>query len=181
VTIGHRADGWWEAATVLVTCVVASVAGCVGSGPTPGEATRAPLNVLVLVIDDARRDALGAAGNPVVHTPRLDALAADGVRLDQAFVTTSICMVSRASIFTGQYMSRYGITLFGTTIDEAAWTSTYPSRPSVMQGRDLAALYLGADPEPWRNEFFYERPTITSRDRIPSSMAVVRRDWKYVY
>ena len=57
-----------------------------------------PLNVLVLVIDDARWDTVGAAGNPIVQTPRLDRLAAE----------------------------------------------------------------------------------ITSRDRIPTSHAVVRRDWKYV-
>jgi arylsulfatase A-like enzyme len=80
----------------------------------------------MLLIDDARWDSVGVAGNPVVQTPRLDQLAAEGVRFENAFVTTSICMVSRASIFTGQYMSRHGITTFGTAIDEPAWASTYP-------------------------------------------------------
>jgi arylsulfatase A-like enzyme len=51
--------------------------------------------------------------------------------------------------------------------------------PDVMQGRDLAALYGNRPPDEWREEFFYEHPTITSRDRIPASMAVVGRDWKY--
>ncbi len=85
------------------------------------------MNVLLLVIDDTRWDAIGAAGNPVVKTPRLDRLAAEGVRFRQAFVTTSICMVSRASIFTGQYMSRHGITEFGVPITPPAWTATYPA------------------------------------------------------
>lgn len=85
-----------------------------------------PLNVLVLVIDDARWDTVGAAGNDVVQTPRLDRLAAEGVRFDRAYVTTSICMVSRASIFTGQYMSRHAVTAFGTPVTPAAWASTYP-------------------------------------------------------
>jgi hypothetical protein len=52
--------------------------------------------------------------------------------------------------------------------------------PEVMQGRDLAPLYLSRTPPPWRDEFFYEHPTITSRDRIPSSQGVIRQDWKYV-
>ena len=39
----------------------------------------------------------------------------------------------------------------------------------------------GRTPPAWRDEFFYEHPTITSRDRIPSSQGVIRRDWKYVY
>jgi arylsulfatase A-like enzyme len=49
-----------------------------------------------------------------------------------------------------------------------------------MQGLDLGPLYLSTAPPPWRDEFFYEHPTITSRDRIPSSQGVIRRDWKYV-
>jgi arylsulfatase A-like enzyme len=53
--------------------------------------------------------------------------------------------------------------------------------PDVMQGRDLAPLYLSDRPIAWRDEFFYEHPTITSRDRIPASQGVIRRDWKYVY
>jgi arylsulfatase len=52
--------------------------------------------------------------------------------------------------------------------------------PEAMQGLDLSPLYLRERPPAWRDEFFYEHPTITSRDRIPSSHAVVRRDWKYV-
>jgi arylsulfatase A-like enzyme len=52
-----------------------------------------------------------------------------------------------------------------------------------MQGQDLGPLYLADRPSAatpaWRDEFFYEHPTITSRDRIPSSHGVIRRDWKY--
>ena len=43
-------------------------------------------------------------------------------------------------------------------------------------GLDLSPLYVGDKRAAWRDEFFYEHPTITSRDRIPSSRAVVRRD-----
>ena len=50
-----------------------------------------------------------------------------------------------------------------------------------MQGRDVSALYLGPGLPDWREEFFYEHPTITSRDRIPTSWAVVRKDVKYIY
>ena len=51
--------------------------------------------------------------------------------------------------------------------------------PPAMQGRDLARLPGRRGPR-WREEFFYEHPTVTSRDRIPSSQGVIRRDWKYV-
>jgi arylsulfatase A-like enzyme len=50
-----------------------------------------------------------------------------------------------------------------------------------MQGKDFAPLYLSADPPKWRDEFYYEHPIVTNRDRIPSSEAVVRKDVKYIY
>jgi len=53
--------------------------------------------------------------------------------------------------------------------------------PDVIQGADLAQLYLSENPPEWRDEFFYEHPTITYKSRIPSSEAVVRLDMKYVY
>ena len=83
-------------------------------------------NVVVLVIDDTRWDSIGVAGNRIVRTPRLDRLAADGIRFSQARVTTSICMVSRATLLTGQYMSRHGIDQFGKPLTPEAFASTYP-------------------------------------------------------
>jgi arylsulfatase A-like enzyme len=70
-------------------------------------------NVLVLVTDDQRWDSLGCCGDQRLQTPSLDALASEGVRFANAFVTTSICAASRASILTGLYESRHGFT-FGT-------------------------------------------------------------------
>jgi arylsulfatase A-like enzyme len=83
------------------------------------------LNVVVMVADDQRWDSLGAAGNPVIRTPHLDQLARSGIHFRQAFVTTSICMTSRASILTGQYMSRHGIDQFGKPLSSEQWSNTY--------------------------------------------------------
>jgi len=83
-----------------------------------------PLNVVLLYADDWRFDTLGCAGNPVVKTPNLDRLAGEGFRFTQNCVTTSICGVSRASLFTGQWMSRHGnpaMKAFNTP-----WAQTYP-------------------------------------------------------
>lgn len=85
-----------------------------------------PMNVVLLIIDDVRWDSLGTAGNSVVRTPRLDQLAREGVRFHQARVSTSICMVSRATLLTGQYMSRHGITAFGRALAPEAFAETYP-------------------------------------------------------
>ena len=83
-----------------------------------------PLNILVLHADDWRHNTLGCAGNPVVKTPQLDRLAAEGTRFTRACVTTSICGVSRASLFTGQWMSRHGNKAFAAF--NTPWAETYP-------------------------------------------------------
>ena len=53
-------------------------------------------NVLFFLIDDQRNDTLGCAGHPIVKTPNVDRLAEEGVRFENAFVTTAICAASRA-------------------------------------------------------------------------------------
>lgn len=103
----------------LVVCVAALV--IMGTGSSNAST---PLNILVLYADDWRHDTLGVAGNPVVKTPHLDALAQEGFRFTENCVTTSICGVSRANLFTGQYMSRHGCRGFSEF--DTPWEETYP-------------------------------------------------------
>lgn len=84
-------------------------------------------NIIFLLTDDHRWDALGAMGNRIIQTPNLDALAKRGILFRNAHVTTAICMVSRASLLSGQYMSRHGINDFGTDFKPAALENTYPA------------------------------------------------------
>jgi arylsulfatase A-like enzyme len=53
--------------------------------------------------DQLRADALGCAGNPIIQTPNLDALAAGGVRFSNAYAQCPVCMASRGAIHTGRY------------------------------------------------------------------------------
>ncbi len=89
-------------------------------------AARRQPNIIFLLTDDHRADAMGCAGNPIIQTPNMDVLAAIGIRFTNAFVTTSICASSRASIFTGQWTRRHGIIDFGTHFSEEALAQTYP-------------------------------------------------------
>ncbi|MBL8896696.1 MAG: sulfatase [Planctomycetes bacterium] len=81
-------------------------------------------NVVVLLADDWRHDVLGCAGHPVIRTPHLDRLAREGTRFTRHAVTTSICGVSRACLFTGQWMSRHGCRGFDAFA--TPWEQTYP-------------------------------------------------------
>ena len=104
-----------------------------------------PLNVVVLYADDWRHDTLGCAGNPVVKTPNLDALAKQGVRFTQNCVTTSICGVSRATLLTGQWMSRHGNKAFD--MFKTPWAETYPG---LLRGSGYWVGHIGK----WHNGKF---------------------------
>ena len=89
--------------------------------------TERPPNILFLLTDDQRADALGCAGNPIIQTPNVDRLAEQGVLFENSFVTTSICAVSRASFFTGQYARTHGIHGFGTSLTAEQHAASYPA------------------------------------------------------
>lgn len=95
------------------------------SATTLAQNTKKP-NIIFLLADDHRHDALGAAGNTHIATPQLDRLAQAGVRFTNAYVTTSICSVSRASILSGQYLSRHQIDDFAKDFSPEALAQTYP-------------------------------------------------------
>lgn len=62
-----------------------------------------PPNIVVFVADDAGWSDFGAYGNKIVQTPNIDRLAASGLKVENAFLTSSQCSPSRISILTGKY------------------------------------------------------------------------------
>jgi arylsulfatase A-like enzyme len=76
-------------------------------------------NILVLTSHDTGRH-IGPYGVKTVHTPALDALAADGVRFDQYFTTSPVCSPARGAMLTGRYPQSNG--LMGLTHDPWDWT-----------------------------------------------------------
>ena len=90
------------------------------------DTTKRPTIIFILT-DDHRYDALGVMGNPVIQTPNLDRLANDGILFTNAYVTTSISCSSRASVLTGQYVSRHGVCDFTTDIEPERFADTYPA------------------------------------------------------
>lgn len=69
-----------------------------------------PRNVIFILSDDHRYDFMGFMDTPkFLETPALDRMAAQGAHLQNAFVTTSLCSPSRASILTGMYPAKHGV------------------------------------------------------------------------
>lgn len=65
-------------------------------------------NIVVFLLDDVGQRDVGAFGNSVVRTPNIDQLAREGTRFTNAFLTTSSCSPSRASLLTGLYPTATG-------------------------------------------------------------------------
>ncbi len=66
-------------------------------------------NILFILSDQFRGDALGADGNTFVHTPNLDRLAHSGVRFSHAYCAQALCTPARATLLTGLYPHRHGL------------------------------------------------------------------------
>ena len=84
-------------------------------------------NLLFILSDDHRPDELSCAGNTILKTPHLDTLAASGTRFKNAFVTTSICAASRASILTGLVERSHGHTFGKPPISRKHMETSYPA------------------------------------------------------
>lgn len=83
-------------------------------------------NIVFIIADSHRGEALGINGHPFVQTPNLDQLAKSGIRFTNMYVTTAICAVSRASILSGQHRARHKINDFTTSFSDQAMQNTYP-------------------------------------------------------
>jgi arylsulfatase A-like enzyme len=83
-------------------------------------------NIVFIISDSHRGEALGINGHPFVQTPNLDKLAEGGILFTRTYVTTAICAVSRASILSGQHRARHKINDFTTSFSDQAMRNTYP-------------------------------------------------------
>ena len=95
-------------------------------------------NILFVLCDDIRWNALGCMGHPYLKTPHIDALAEQGVLFENSFCTTSLCSPSRASILSGLYAHAHGVTNNFTEYPE-----DMPTFPRQLQAAGYETAYLG--------------------------------------
>ncbi|MBI1387852.1 MAG: sulfatase-like hydrolase/transferase [bacterium] len=97
-------------------------------------------NLLLVLTDDQRWDAMGCMGHPVLQTPVMDDLARRGALFTQNFCSTSICMTSRASILTGQHTRAHGIDSFAQPLSAEQFQFTYPA---LLRGAGYRTGFIG--------------------------------------
>ncbi|MEM9280482.1 MAG: sulfatase [Verrucomicrobiota bacterium] len=95
-------------------------------------------NVVFILTDDQRADALSCMGHPHLKTPHIDRLAEEGALFKNHFCTTSLCSPSRASILGGLYAHTHGVTNNFTD-----YPRDLPTFPRTLQGEGYATAYIG--------------------------------------
>ena len=162
------------------TAVLHSLLACsgslfaIGTAQAQHAAPEQRPNILFILTDDQRWDAVGYAGNPVVQTPNIDSLAREGVCFRNAFVTTPISAASRASLLTGMYERTHGDTFRQGPLKEPYMQQSYPvllhdngyttayfgkfgvTYPGAQKLFDVADHYDRRSKNPDRRGYFYK-------------------------
>ncbi len=109
-------------------------------------------NVLFVICDQLRADHLGFAGNPVVQTPNIDAIASGGTVFDRAYVNNAVCMPNRSTIMTGRMPSAHGVVFNDRSLDPSAatfvgqlrgagWRTALIGKSHLQHGMSREAVY----------------------------------------
>ena len=124
------------------------------------------VNFLFFMTDQHRSDWLGCTGHPVVKTPNIDALAANGTLFDNFHVASPICMPNRASFMTGRMPSLHGLRHNGCTLPQRANTFVDVLAASGYRTASIGKSHL--------QPFFDGRP-----DRpVPAVKPLIAEAWK---
>jgi arylsulfatase A-like enzyme len=104
-------------------------------------------NILFIMCDQLRFDYLSCAGHPRLHTPNIDALAADGVRFTRAYVQSPVCGASRMSFYTGRYVQSHGASWNGFPLRVGEMTLGDHLRPLGVACALVGKTHMRADTE----------------------------------
>jgi arylsulfatase A-like enzyme len=123
----------------IKSSLAAAMASPLGACKMSTEPERPP-NIIFLLTDDQRFDALGCMGHAVIKTPNIDRLAKTGTLFKNAFVTTPICAASRASIFVGEYERTHKYTFRTAPLADSYTGVAYPS---VLRANGYLTGFIG--------------------------------------
>lgn len=140
--------------------------------PAPAASAQGKRNVIIILSDDHRYDMMGfmERAPEFLETPNMDRMAAQGAHVRNAFVTTSLCSPSRASILTGQYAHRHGVVdntspipegtvFFPVHLQRAGYRTAWVGKWHM--GEDSDAVQPGFDHwVSFRGQGVYENPTL---------------------
>ncbi len=148
--------------------------GAVGSGPlVAAPAAAKPINLLFIMTDQQRWDAMSCAGNPGLKTPHLDALAEQGARFSRFYSACPVCVPARTAMLTGHSPSSNEV-----TSNNDAEKLDYPAFPSfdqILLRSGYRGEYHGKFHSPYKLALDYTEPVkwLNGKRRPPNSQATM--------
>lgn len=134
-------------AKAVGTYVASGIAWTSGAGRAAQKRQAKRPNILWIMLDDGRADAVGCYGRSWARTPHMDALAANGVRFETAIIQNPVCVPSRKSMKSGHYAHTFGLTAMGKpTTTPAAYMKRAREVPNLLDAWDevgMAPINIG--------------------------------------
>ena len=121
-----------------------ATAGCQqGASRTSGRAVGDRPNFVIIFTDDQGYEDVGCFGSPLIRTPNLDRMAAEGMKFTDFYVASAICSPSRAALMTGCYPPRVGITRVLFPRDKGGLDPEETTIADVLKTRGYATACIG--------------------------------------
>jgi arylsulfatase A-like enzyme len=123
------------------TFLATTAAGALARGATPERP-----DILFLMADQIREDALGVAGNTWIRTPNLDRLARGGVHFSNAYTPQALCTPARSALMTGVYPHTSGLDHNLYKVDNAFKLPEFklePNLPTLLREAGYRTGYIG--------------------------------------
>lgn len=124
------------------TALAALAAGCAGPRNLAGGARRPP-NFVVIFTDDQGYQDLGCFGSPDIKTPRIDRMAAEGLRFTDFHTAASVCTPSRAGLLTGCYPQRVSLPFVLFPHDNTGLSGDEITLAELLRDRGYATACIG--------------------------------------
>lgn len=128
--------------TVLAAYLIVAVSLC-NAETAP---TAPPPNIVLIISDDHHYGDYGFMGHPIVETPHIDKLAAEGIVFRRGYVPSSLCCPSLASIITGLYPHQSGITSNDPPAPPDMPRGQFYGSEAFRSGREVMASQMLAAP-----------------------------------
>ena len=133
-----------ERKALLLFPLAASLGACAGNQAKSGPDK--PLNIIYIMSDDHSYQTMSCYDNRFINTPNIDKLASEGVRFTNSFVANSISGPSRATMLTGKFSHKNGMTTNATRFDSSQVTFPKLLQQAGYQTAIFGKWHLKSEP-----------------------------------
>jgi len=128
---------------VLVLCTLIVLKSMMGFGMDPADEPEKPPNLLFIITDQQRYDALSFAGNSILETPNMDRIAREGAWFKNAYTQCAVCAPARASILTGCSLENTGVINNDVYVEEGTGLMPMRTFDEILAENGYACEYYG--------------------------------------